>query len=196
MKTLTKTRDSLKKIENDNIVLAQLRQGDKRALEYLFSKYFTRLCNFAYNLTRSETLAKEAVQQVFINVWEKRNKLYIETSLIAYLVKATQNNALNLIKKNKIRLGYEQDYAREHLAAHREVEAQFEGKAFNKLVKAGIKQLPAKCKEIYTLSKREGLTYEEIAAHLGVSPKTVENQMGIAMKKLREYLKTQMKTVL
>ena len=181
---------------NDNVILARIRNGDRHAFKLLFTKYFVKLCCLADNITKSEALAKEAVQQVYVNLWERRQKLYVETSLVAYLARSAKNNALNLVKRDKTRQGYEQAYALDRLAAEEDAGWHQEQPQMAALVNEGINQLPPKCREIYVLCKKDGLTYDEIADYLNVSPKTVENQMGIAMKKLREYIKTRTKSLL
>lgn len=144
---------------------------------------------FAATYVKDLAIAEELVQDVFIKVWEKKNELTFNDQLKSYLYTSTKNHCFNYLTKRKIEIK-EQDS---------ETLYNTKGEAPNPLenltqketkakIQAGIQQLPDKCKRVFLLSRNEGMTYKEIAKFLGVSVKTVENQMGYTLKFLREYL--------
>lgn len=159
-------------------------------IEYLFKTYYKRLFRVAYKVVNDETLADDVVQEVFIHVWNKREELNISTTIEGYLVKATVNRALNLLSKNKKmpKIDIQDDITlyieKSHLS-----ENHFDQEVFQKLVNTSLDSLPPKCKTIFVLSRFEGMKNKEIAEHLGLSIKTVENQMTIALNKLNTELK-------
>ena len=174
--------------DQDKILFLQIGQGNKSAFDTLFEKYYTRLCRFAYSFTKSVELAEEAVQNTFVKLWLQRNSIEITTSVVSYLFTAVRNHALNELKKITVRRSYESEYAENKTVEYLVGQNIKEGKFRNSVNKA-VERLPEKCREIFQLSRNDGLTYDEIAEYLKISKKTVENQMGIAFKKLREILK-------
>jgi len=173
---------------DDKILFLQIRQGNKSAFDTLFQKHYTRLCRFAFSFTKSGEIAEEAVQNTFVKIWCQRDSLEITSSVISYLYTAVRNHALNELKKINIRKGYEAGFAH-YIEKETDNDQKLNKTGFKNFVKKAVEQLPVKCREIFMLSKNDGLTYEEISEYLEISKKTVENQMGIAFKKLREMLK-------
>lgn len=171
--------------DEDIRLIQEIKKGDRNSFNILFEKYYVRLSRFALSYTKSKDLAEEAVQNMFVKIWCQRNHLEITTSVISYLFTAVKNQALNEIKKLMVRKNYEAEYAEKPI----ENISSLDEKSFKKEVDSAVDQLPEKCREIFILSRSDGLTYEEIAEYLNISKKTVDNQMGIAFKKLRELLK-------
>jgi RNA polymerase sigma-70 factor, ECF subfamily len=171
----------------DILLYKQLVSGSKVAFDTLFRKYYQALCRFAYLFTGNKGEAEDAVQTAFIALWEAKAAITITRSLKAYLYQMVRNNILMQIRKSNTRLQYEQQYVDEQ-----EIRIQDDQPAtddeINKMVMKGMALLPEKCRMIFSLSRYDGLTYDEIAEYLEISPKTVENQMGIAFQKLREFL--------
>ncbi len=166
-----------------------MKNGNKAAFDALFRKYYTQLCNFALQYVRNESLAEELVQDVFVVLWEQKKSLNITTSLLAYLYISTKNTALNKIKKEQTRTKYEKNFALEaENTAQSESAEENKDEKIRHYINQGIVTLPEKCRNIFELSRNDGLTYQEIADFLQISKKTVENQMGIAFKKLRAFL--------
>ena len=175
-------------IDQDKILFLRVKQGDKPAFDILFNKFYVRLCRFAVSFTKSKELAEETVQNMFIKLWCQRDRIEIKTSVISYLFTAVRNQALNELKKTLIRKNYESEYI-SHIETMNDNSSNVNEKNFKATLGKAMEQLPEKCREIFILCKNEGLTYDEIAEYLKISPKTVDNQMGIALKKLRELLK-------
>lgn len=168
--------------------VASLKKGDETAFEKVFKTYFNSLYNYACTILKNESAAEEVVQQVFFKIWEKREMLPDETMLKAYLYRAVHNESLNSIKRQKVRAGYQ-------MYALRSTE-QYAGNAASKVNMAALQHelhkamncLPEQCRTIFQMSRFEDKKYKEIADELNISPKTVENQMGKALKILRTKL--------
>jgi len=173
--------------DQDFLLFEQLVQGRREAFDALFRKYYPSLCRFAKLFTDTADDAEEVVQTAFITLWENKKNITISKSLKAYLYQMVRNNALMVIRKNVTRKKYEQEYAA-YLEADTPAEKNYSDEEINAMVLKGLEYLPEKCRMIFSLSRYDGLTYEEIAEYLDISPKTVENQMGIAFQKLRESL--------
>ena len=163
------------------------RLGDQ-AFERLFKTHFRGLHGYAYTILRDNHLAEEIVQTVFVKLYEKAGRIWIETSLESYLYRSVYNESLNHRKREKIRSDYQSMAVRrvdevspvEEAGTYRELETRLQH---------ALEELPERCRTIFQLSRFEGLKYREIADLLGLSVKTVENQMGKALRVLREKLK-------
>ncbi len=143
------------------------------------------LVRFAYIHLRDTEDAREVVQEVFINIWDKREQLNFEEELKYYLFRSVKNGCLNMIKKRRLdTVSLEEGLtaAEESHDDANDTERRF------KSVMAQINQLPEMCREIFLMSRMEGLSHKEIAEILEIAPKTVENQIGIGLKKIREGL--------
>ena len=180
------------KQEDDIALFQRLQKDDKPAFDVLFRKYYKHLCRFAISLNGSETAAEEAVQEVFINIWDQRHHVSVSKSLVSYLFQAVRNKVYEQFRKVQTRAKYEEEYIANIPEYDEPQDNSMNNYEIACLVWNAVEQLPDKCKEIFQLSRDEGLTYNEIAAHLNISAKTVENQMGIAFKKLREILSPMM----
>lgn len=179
-----------REITNEELfIVGKMMEGDIDSFKYFFDKYYNDLCNFVHIYLHDQVLAEEVVQDIFVYFWENRQKLQISSSVKAFLYSASKYKSLNMLrdthnqKKIVERIGKtEQSHTQEQPASYIDTEE------FRKILDAAIDQLSPKCREIFLLSKRQELSNREIAEQLGISVKTVENQMTIALKKLREYL--------
>lgn len=160
--------------------------------DLFFNDYYTNLCRFALTFVDSEPIAEEIVQEVFIYLWEKRENIEIKSSIRAYLYMATKNAALKYKKAGTIRRKHEDNYALQK--EFTEEQDVFDEKELTELLHTAIDKLPEKCKAIFKLKYYEKLSYKEIAEKLNISPKTVDNQVGIAIKKITEILRPYLNT--
>ena len=159
--------------------------GDQGAMEALFRLHYKPLCAFAFQYIKDGEKAEDLVQELFIRLWEDRAKLAVHTSAKSYLYAAVRNRSLNalqasrkLVALDQVEAGLSQEEATDE-ELHTERAAR---------VRAAIAALPEERRKVFTLSRYEGLKYQEIADRLGISVKTVENQMGKALKTLRAEL--------
>ena len=157
---------------------------DKDSFENLFREYFSPLISFARKILVDEDDAREVVQKVFINLWEKREEIDLSTSLKSYLFTSVHNRSLNVIRDRK-KFSFEEV---PDMAGDWDVSAQIESMELEEKINEALQALPEKCRQIFELNRFDGLKYSEIAAQLEISVKTVENQMSKALRILREKL--------
>ena len=157
--------------------------------ERLFRQHNKDLCDLAYNLVRDKDAAKDVVQEVFLKLWKNREHVDFGEQIRHYLFKATAHTSLNHLRTQKRIIKLDDDSSIQHLKASSGTE-EIGYQELEFRVRNAIDRLPPKCKAIYILSRQEGLKYQEIADTLDLSVKTVENQMGIALEKLRAELKS------
>ncbi len=172
-----------------NQLFVLIKQNNKAAFDDLFRKYYRQLCRFAYRFIFSHHLAEEIVQDVFVRLWQQKDQINISTSIIAYLYAAVRNQSINEIKKNRIHNYHLAEAHKNESMAEEMIQENHQDERLKNALDKACKSLPPKCREIFELSRIDGLTYEEIAEYLSISKKTVENQMGIAFNKLRQQLK-------
>ncbi len=172
----------------DSELMERLSQDDRRAFEYIFKTYYQDLCRFGVTYVKDMDIAEELVQQIFINIWERRYELSISSSMKSYLFTAVRNKSFNYLKLQLPKEYKKVDVDEVGFIDHNNKEEDIVFEDLKVYVEKAIDSLPGKCKAIFVLSRNSGLTYKEIAEELDISVKTVENQIGIALKKLREQL--------
>lgn len=172
---------------SDKELFDQFKNSDSHAFEQLFRYYYEPLCIYASKILQDTEAAEEVVQDFFVKLWERRRSLTIETSLKNYLFRSVKNRCLNRIEHEKIKMQHAQHVIAE--AENQDYKDQFLEVDLKKDIEESIAALPEKRREIFRLSREEGLKYREIAEKLNLSIKTVEAQMGLAIKTLRDKLK-------
>jgi len=165
-----------------------LLQRDEATFEQVFKSHFKRLHAFAFTILQNEAEAEEIVQQVFFKLWERNDNLSVTGSVTAYLYRAVHNESLNFIKHQKVKSNHQL-----HVAYSMKNEVEHPAKKvlageLEKKIHAALNELPEQCRTIFQLSRFDELKYREIADKLGISVKTVENQMGKALKLMRAKL--------
>ncbi len=157
----------------------------------VFEKYYQPLCNYAYSFTKDKSTSEDIVQEVFLRIWEIKQDLIGSDSIRYYLFTAVRNKCLSFIeaKKKSAVLLTDDIGASLQTIAGEDQEAQ-PADAYS-LIRKGLANLPPKCKDTFLLSRIGNLSYKEIAASMGISVKTVENQIGKAIKILRDFMKEQ-----
>ena len=169
---------------SDEQLTAGLRAGKIDYFEAIYVRYSSRLYSSAYNILRNKEACEDLIQDLFIDLWQKKELLNI-IKLKSYLYTSARNNALLVLRSGKVTLDLDvikmliDDYATDDLLLQKEITANLQRK---------IKTLPAKCREIFVLSRQEQLSHKEIAARLNISIKTVENQITTALKRLKFLL--------
>lgn len=153
--------------------------------EQIFRKNYKSLCSFAYQFLKDKEDAKEVVQSVFVDLWQNRNNIKIKTSIESYLLFCVKNRCLNIIKHIKIREKYKEENFLSLTKSNYSVTKNYEKNELLELLWLAVMELPEKRRQIFILSKYENLTNEQIAEKLGISIKTVENQMTAAIKFLK-----------
>lgn len=173
----------------DGDVIRRLRAGDERALEVLFREHYATMVTVVRRIVFAPDVAEELVQDVFFKLWRKREELPEIDALRTYLIRAARNTALNHLRRQKLEQAHEEREAvkGEPMTVESTDDAASAGEV-TEAVNRAIDRLPPRCREVFLLSRDSGLTYGEIATELGISIKTVETQMGRALKTLRILL--------
>lgn len=166
----------------------QIRSGDKKVFEEVFRLYYRPLCGYAQTLLKDADEAEEAVQNLFFNLWSRREALEINVSVKSYLYRATHNDCLNRIKHGKVRLAYAEE-VKTTAGSFEDGQERIQARELSQRINTAVSELPEQCGVVFKLSRFENLKYNEIAERLDISVKTVENHMGKALKLLREKLK-------
>ncbi len=173
-----------------NLSLDRLKKGDRIVFKNLFDEFYEPLCQYALIYVNDSSTAEEIVHELFIWLWEKRANLNIHTSLKSYLFSSVRNRCFNLKRDRKSQSFIDdvflelEDEVLHDISHHENLDLE----QLQKLVQSAIDELPPKCREIFLLSRESELSYAQIAEELSVSKKTIENQMGIALKRLKEKL--------
>ncbi|WP_339885320.1 RNA polymerase sigma-70 factor [Polaribacter vadi] len=169
-------------------IVSQLIKGDENAYAYLVDLYYDSLCIYANNLARDHFESEDIVQNVTVKLWQRRHKLSEDISIKNYLYKSVYNEFVDSYRKHTAVSALEKKYI-EGLDTFYETEDKKDTLLLKTLIEKEIAQLPNKCRETFLLSKRDGLTYTEIAEYKNISVNTVENHMVKAFSILREKLK-------
>lgn len=169
-------------------IIRKISAGSEKAFEQLFKKHYSGLCGYAVKYVWDLDQAEEIVQDLFFNLWNKKNNLIIDISLEAYLFRAVRNACLNFLKHQKIRQQHANTVKSKPISESSIEENPVEILELQNRIEEVVDALPPERKKIFQMSRFEGLKYKEIADQLGLSIKTVEAQMGKALKTLREKL--------
>jgi len=163
--------------------------SDRKAYAFLFDFYWQGMYVYAFSLVQNEHNAKDIVQEIWINLWNRRATLHNE-NFEAYLRVAVRNNCYKHLKKkpfSKVHLDVIQSL---DFVYSPKVEQLYDLKETERLIENTVKKLPKRCQEIYNLSRHELIPNEQIAYQLGISKRTVENQISTALKAIREQIFT------
>ncbi len=170
---------------DEGSIISLLAKRNEKAFEQVFKTHFKSLHAYAFTIVRDEMVAEELVQNIFFKLWERPESLSISGPVAAYLYKAVHNESLNHLKHLKVRQKHQSHVLHQ---MKNETESAAKKIAFKELegkLQKALQELPEQCRTIFQLSRFEDLKYREIADRLKISPKTVENQMGKALKLLR-----------
>jgi len=172
---------------NHAFLIKSLKNGDSKAYTFLVDNYHHKLCVYAFSLSNNNDLAEDIVQNVFIRVWKKRESLKEEFSIKNFLYRSVYNEFIDQYRKQKLVLPLEKKYI-DALTCVIEEHDERTLENLIKIVRKEIKNLPPKCKEVFLLSKEEGLTNVEIAEYKKISIKSVEGHITKAFSILRRTL--------
>lgn len=170
---------------DDKRLIIQIQNNELEAFDVLFGKYGDKLYRFAFSLLKNPEDSKEIVQEAFLRIWKKRNEIDSSKSFKSFLFSISYNLIVD-----QLRLRLKDHEYRKYLETYfenREIELS-NNLDYDKIVeqiRLAVDELPTKRKQIYTLSREVGLSHKEIAERLGITVKTVENQITLALKHLK-----------
>ena len=173
---------------SDNEIIRRIRNGDKREFESLFRSSYVSLVRYAKTLIKDHDTAEEIVQDLFFRLWQDKEKINIESSLNGYLFRSVHNRCLHHIEHNKVVERHAEEMLYRQTESPESPSDILNYKELQDKIARILERLPAKCGKIFTMSRFEGLKYTEIAEKLSVSVKTVEANMGRALKEFRKEL--------
>jgi RNA polymerase sigma-70 factor (ECF subfamily) len=175
---------------NDEGFADLLKQGNQQAFEKVFLTFYKGLHAYAFTILGDPGMAEELVQDLFYKLWKKKDTLTVTGSLKAYLYKAIYHECLDHFKHAKTKTIYRSHvlYHHQNSVAPEDATLKMRMDELEKKIRQALNDLPDECRTIFQLSRFEGLKYQQIAAQLGLSLKTVETQISIALKRLRKDL--------
>ncbi|HRW62554.1 MAG TPA: RNA polymerase sigma-70 factor [Bacteroidales bacterium] len=169
--------------------LKRIKEGDIKQFEIVFKEFYQSLCNFAIKYVKNIEQAEEVVQDTFYNIWKNRAELNIITSFKSYLYSAVRNNCLQVLRVRTLDIKYENYYKSHYNNESIDPVDEINAKELSDVIDKALNTLPERCRVIFKMSRDDGFKYHEIAEKLSISIKTVEANMGKALKHFRIYLK-------
>jgi RNA polymerase sigma-19 factor, ECF subfamily len=167
---------------SDSELVVSLCNGDEPAFNEIYKRHWQGMYHSAYNILQEEDPCLDIVQEVFVWLWNNREKLDV-SSLRSYLISAVKYKVANHIRHGKVRRNFFEDVLRYKQDVFND--ESFEVKELKEIITRFTEKLPERSRQIFHLSRNEHLSNREIAEEMGISEKTVENQMTIALRKLR-----------
>lgn len=169
---------------------AEKMSEESRQFREFYDRWSGRVYAFGLKLCRSELLAEELMQEVFLRLWQYRDKLADAENLEAYLFQTVRNQAFTLMKRLAKEEAFLAEYGKDQPMTYNGTEEAVDAREYRRLLEQALAQLTPKQREVYTLCQLEGLTYGQAAERLGVSPLTVKTHMQHALRQVRAFLKT------
>ena len=176
-------------IGDDRQIFEAIKMDDSEAYEKVFRAYYRPMTSYAFRFLGNLSESESVVQDVFLRLWQKRAEIMITSSLMHYLFRSVKNHCINFLEHERIKTKY-QAVVIQNEADRNDYPEFFPELDLMKRIETAIAALPPKRQEIFRLAREEGLKYREIADRLELSVKTVETQMSMALKQLRESLKS------
>lgn len=171
---------------DDTELMERLREGDDLALKLIYDKYWTQLYTSAYNMLHDQPACQDIIQDLFINLWNKREQIEIKASLKSYLFASVRYEVYRQVRHGSVR-----EEIFENIQDRLQTPSEYgniEHRELLSFVNSIVNNLSEKCKVVYKLSREEQLSHKEIASKLSISPKTVENHLNKALRQLRTSL--------
>ncbi|BBE18425.1 RNA polymerase ECF-type sigma factor [Aquipluma nitroreducens] len=169
----------------DDLLIVGIKKDDYACYNQLFMRYYSRLCAFVFNLTQNYSASEDVVQELFIRLWIQRGKLEIKESTSGYLYRASKNAALNYLRAEKSRQKSIQNMPVQEWQID---EDQIEQIEFSVALNKCIEQLPDRSRDVFMKSRFDGLRQQEISDQLGISVKTIKNQIWKSLQFLKACL--------
>ena len=169
----------------DQILMSEIQRGSEKSFQTLFERYWETCYRIAMSILRDESRCKDLVQEVWINVWERREKIKNE-NIAAYLKQATKFRVYKELRDNPLRTEH-LDFLK-NISGSYSADANLEFLEMNKQLLNSMELLPARCQEVFKLSRIDEMSNQEIAEKLQISKRTVETHISQALKILRKNL--------
>ncbi len=175
-------------------LINSIKEGNQKSFELVFKTYYARLCTFAFGYTKQMETAEDLVKDVFVNIWNNHKKLEIKTSISAYLFRSVKNACINYLERDKNRkflsideLKQQEIKIAEPLSTDYPI-SKILASELEDRIHTEIEKLPESCREVFKLSRFEGLSHKKIAEKLQISENTVKVQIYRALSKIKDAL--------
>jgi RNA polymerase sigma-70 factor, ECF subfamily len=173
---------------SDEKLLQEIMAGDMSAFDILYSRYSKRIYKFAFSILKLQEDAENIVQDVYLNLWEKKNEIKTKASVRSYIFTIVYNSSVSVLRKKSRESQYSEYLKSIQNLEQSPVDMELEYNELNNKFNEVKEQLPERQREIYKLHRFEGLKYQEIADKMNISVNTVENHMSRALKTIREKI--------
>jgi RNA polymerase sigma-70 factor (ECF subfamily) len=178
-------------VDSKNIeqkIILQVIEGNQTAFENLYNIYADKLYYFALRFLKTKEDAENLTQDVFVKIWETRDRLDPDFSFNAYLFTIAKNTIFNLHRKRVNELAYREYLGNFFDYSHSKTESDLSLKDLQERIDQSVEKFPTQRKIVYELSRKEGLSHKEIAEQLKISEKTIETHIRLALKTLRKVV--------
>lgn len=172
---------------SEKLLVSELKNGNEKAFRQLFDLHYQDIYGYSISILKSKEAAEENVQDVFMKVWQNRETLNIDQSFKAFIFTIARNQAFNFLNKAANEAILKEAIFYESQKSHDYGDYSIREEDCKKLRKEAMKQLPPKRKQIFKMSRKKGMSYEEISQELGISINTVRNQMSKALESMRVF---------
>lgn len=173
-----------------NNIILQLQQDNECAFKQLYEQYYSRVVAFIVGMIKKEDIANDLAQDVFVNLWLSRKRLNISQNLQNYIFVASRNSAINYLKKELAHVHEQIETVHEKIYVKSNVEDSIYSREIHLLIEMVVSEMPKQRQHIYRMSREEGLSNNEIANKLGISKRSVENQLSMALKEIKQTILT------
>jgi RNA polymerase sigma-70 factor (ECF subfamily) len=178
-------------VSRENDIIGRIRQGDVEQFESLFRSSYPSLVRYAMTIIKDHDSAEEVVQNLFFRLWKDKDKIKIESSLTGYLFRSVHNRCLHYIEHSRVVSRHAEEMTYRQTSREETPSDILHYKELQARIAAILERLPERCGKIFYMSRFDGLKYSEIAEKLSISVKTVEANMGRALKEFRKELTEQ-----
>lgn len=169
----------------DNLIF-QIQQDNEYAFKQLYQNYYSRVVAFIAGIIKKQETAQDLAQDVFVNIWLNRKTLDVSRNLQNYLFVASRHAAINYLKKELSVTSEPLENMHTDIGSDITVEDMLFAKEIRLLIEMVVSEMPAQRQRIYRMSREQGVSNEEIASKLGISKRSVENQISLALKEIRQ----------
>lgn len=174
--------------DDEKLLVSKLRNNEVKSFDLLFEKYSEKLYRFSFSLLKNHEDSKEIVQETFFRVWDKRREIDSSKSFKSFLFTISYHLIIDQLRL-KLKDQEYRKFLKEFFKTDEvNVDSVTDYETLNRQISAVIEELPAKRKQIFTMSREQGLSHKEIAGQLNISVKTVENQINLALKLIKSRL--------
>lgn len=169
----------------DILLFNKIKEGDIKAFETLFKRFYSPLCLYCASITGEYGAAEEIIEELFYKLWRERERIRITFSIKSYLYGAAKFEAFNYLRHNHIKEQYAKSNLSHDSLSHDNPHEKMEYGELTQIINRTLNKLPARRLKIFNMHRIEGKKYSEIAANLSISIKTVEAEMTKTLKFLK-----------